>query len=84
MIDHRPAGVAQHRARGIKTFGADIGIADAVEDHIVGGQRDFGVAYSVTRTVVWKTCSSSSEAVGVLPPAAETRSNTRIGGRWPR
>ena len=43
MIDHRPAGVAQHRARSLETFGANIGIADAVEDHVMGGQCDFGV-----------------------------------------
>ena len=43
MIDHRPAGVAQHRARGLEAFGANIRIADAVEDHVVGGQCDFGI-----------------------------------------
>ena len=43
MIDHRAAGVAQHRARSLEAFGANIGIADAVEDHVMSGQCDLGI-----------------------------------------
>lgn len=43
MIDDRTRRAREYLLRGFQTFGANIGIANAVEDEIMGRQRRFAV-----------------------------------------